>query len=159
MAKFTTTVSVDGLEVEKAFAYLADFSSTQEWDPGIVRGKRNDEGPIRTGSSFDVVSSFLGREIPLTYEIVELRENQLVVLRAENNSVISLDELKFSETESGCAVTYEAELTGKGSFRIMNPVLQLLFNRIGQAAEDGLVKHLKQLAADSSAAEGSGRGQ
>lgn len=146
MARFRTTVEVEGLDVGDAFDYLADFSSAAEWDPGVARAHRNEEGPIQPGSTFDVEASFMGRTIPLTYEIVEMRQGEIVVLRAENASVVSLDELTFAATDVGCSVTYDAELTGKGSFRVINPVLQWLFNRIGNAAEAGLAENLNRIA-------------
>jgi hypothetical protein len=146
MAHFSTTVEVDGLRAEDAFAYLADFSTTQEWDPGVVRARRNDSGPVTNGSTFEVEASFMGRTVPLTYEIIDLRADELVTLKAENGSVVSLDTLTFASTDSGTDVTYEAELTGKGMLRWANPLLQRLFNKIGKAAEAGLEKHLKALA-------------
>lgn len=145
MARFTTTVSVEGLAVDKAFGYLSDFSSAQDWDPGVASAKRLDSGTIKVGSTFEVVASFMGREVPLTYEVIDLRQDELLVLRAENGSVVSLDELSFVQTVSGCAVTYDAELTGKGGFCVMNPVLPLIFKRIGRAAEEGLSEHLHNL--------------
>ncbi len=146
MARYETTIETAGLQVNRAFAHLSDFTSAQDWDPGVIRADRNDRGAIRVGSTFDLVASFLGREIPLTYEIVELSPNDHVVLRAENESVVSLDELRFTATDDGCAVTYRAQLDGKGWFRIMGPVLQQLFNRIGRTAEEGLAGYLERLA-------------
>lgn len=146
MANFYTAIDVEGLQVEDAFGYLADFSSSAEWDPGVVRASRNDEGPIGVGSSFEVAAAFLGRTVDLTYEIVEFRENDTVTLRAENASVVSLDTLTFTPTESGTIVSYDADLVGKGAMRLIGPVLQLLFNRIGRDAEAGLRQHLVALA-------------
>ena len=57
---------------EEAFAYLADFSNVADWDPGVVSVHRVDEGPLAIGSAFEVVARFLGRDVPLTYRIVQL---------------------------------------------------------------------------------------
>ena len=142
MANFRTTIEVEGLRVEDAFAYLADFSTTEQWDPGVVRARHNENGPVEEGNSFDVAAGFMGRIVDLTYEIVDLRENESVTLRAENGSVVSLDTLSFASTVSGAKVTYDAELIGKGLMRWGNPVLQRLFTKIGRAAETGLEEHL-----------------
>ena len=145
MAHFSTTIQTPGLDVSAAFAYLADFSSAQEWDPGVAEASRDQDGALEVGSSFTVVADFMGRQIPLTYAITELVQDERVVLRAENNSVISLDTLTFVSTSDGAAVTYDAELTGKGAMRLAGPLLQLLFNRIGGKAQAGLQQHLAAL--------------
>jgi len=43
---------------ERAFDFVADFSSTQEWDPGIQAARRLDDRPIGVGSRFELVSRF-----------------------------------------------------------------------------------------------------
>jgi len=145
MAQFTTTIQTPGLDVSAAFAHLADFSSAEQWDPGVAKASRDQQGPIEVGSSFTVVADFLGRQIPLTYRIVDLVADERVVLRAENASVVSLDTLTFVASDSGASVTYDAVLDGKGAMRLAGPFLQLLFNRIGHKAEAGLRAYLAAL--------------
>jgi hypothetical protein len=53
--------------VDEVFAYLADFSNTEKWDPGVVSAKKCGDGPVTTGTRFKVVSEFLGQELPLDY--------------------------------------------------------------------------------------------
>jgi len=36
---------------EVVVSYLADFSHAEQWDPGTERCVRNDDGPVRVGSS------------------------------------------------------------------------------------------------------------
>lgn len=63
MAKITRTIEVP-VPVDEAFDYVADFSTTETWDPGIVEGRRVDDGPVGVGSAFDVVADFGGRRLP-----------------------------------------------------------------------------------------------
>lgn len=56
------------------FLYLADFTHLPEWDPGIARVTRLDAGPLARGARFDVVARFGGREVPMTYELVQYDE-------------------------------------------------------------------------------------
>lgn len=45
--------SVDTLRPpDEIFAYLSDFSSTQEWDPGVIEAQRLGDAPIRKGTEF-----------------------------------------------------------------------------------------------------------
>ena len=56
-----------------AFAYLSRFDRAAEWDPGVEAGEMVTPEPVGVGSRFRLVARFLGRRIPLDYEIVELR--------------------------------------------------------------------------------------
>jgi len=153
MARYTTTIS-SSLSPEAAFAELADFSSAQRWDPGVVSAVRIDdgevddgeidEGPLRVGSRFHLVARFGGRDVPLDYEIVELEPPRKVTFRAENRTVVSRDTITFEprggtgSTVTGSTVTYDADLRLKGLLRLADPVFALMFRRIGDRARDGL---------------------
>ena len=73
------------------FEYLADFSSTAEWDPGVSEAWRLTAEPLRVGARFHVVADFLGRRVPLEYRTVEIDPPRRVVLRAETPTVVSED--------------------------------------------------------------------
>ncbi len=127
---------------EETFQYLSDFSTTAQWDPGVVEAERVTAGPVGVGSSFRVVASFLGRRVPLTYRIVEFEPGERVVLQADAPAVRSIDEITVRPTDAGSEVTYDADLRGQGLFRLADPLLSLAFRRIGDRARDGLVRAL-----------------
>jgi len=56
---------------DEVFAYLSDFSTTAEWDPGVVEAERLGDPPIAEGSEFWLVADFLHRKTTLTYSIIE----------------------------------------------------------------------------------------
>ena len=137
MPRYRTTID-SSLPADTAFAELADFSSAQRWDPGVVEAHRLDTGPLGVGSRFHLVARFMGRRVPLEYEIVDFDRPKRVVLRAENATVVSLDTITFEPSATGTAVTYDAELRLKGALRILDPLLALAFRRVGDRARDGL---------------------
>jgi carbon monoxide dehydrogenase subunit G len=138
MARYTATLETPR-ERRDVAAYLSDFSTTQEWDPGVVEAERLDDGPVGIGSRFRVVARFLGRRAELTYEIVRHDPDELVTLRGENATVVSLDTMRFSDTpDGGTRVSYEADLSLKGPLRMLDPLLRLAFNRVGDRAAVGL---------------------
>jgi|tagenome__1003787_1003787.scaffolds.fasta_scaffold20688117_2 hypothetical protein len=138
MARYTDTFETPR-ERRDVAAYLSDFSTTQEWDPGVAEAQRLDDGPVGLGSRFRIVARFLGRRTELTYEIVRHDADALVALRGENASVVSLDTMRFSDTPAGgTRVSYEADLTLKGPLRALDPLLGLAFNRVGDRAAAGL---------------------
>ncbi len=144
MARYVA--SVDTLwEREDAFSYLADFATIAEWDPGVVRAKRLTAEPFEVGARFEVISSFLGREVPLTYETLEIEAPRRVLLRAETPTAVSLDEMTFDPRPAGgTTVTYDADLTLRGPLRLLDLPLRLAFGRIGDNARDGLRRKLME---------------
>jgi carbon monoxide dehydrogenase subunit G len=137
MAHYLATVD-SPRPIDDVFAYLADFSTTQEWDPGVAEAQRLDTGELRAGSEFRVVADFMGRKTPLTYVVTAIDPPHSITLRGENATVVSLDTLTFEAQGSGTRVTYDADLTLKGALGIFGFLLGPIFNRIGDRGVDGL---------------------
>ncbi len=137
MAHYTASVETRRSPAE-TFAYLSDFSTTQEWDPGVVEAQRLGDAPIGEGTEFRLVADFLGRKAALTYRIVEFDPGKAVTLRGENTTVVSLDRIRFEPSDGGTRVTYDADLALKGPLRIADPLLALAFGRVGDRALEGL---------------------
>ncbi len=141
MARYETTVRCPA-DPEKTFDDLADFQTVQQWDPGVVRAKRLDDGPLGVGSRFRVVVSTFGNESALTYEITAFERPYRVVLEASNSLLHSHDEIRVQPLESGCRVSYDAKLTLRGPLALADPLLSLAFGRIGDQAAEGLRNRL-----------------
>jgi carbon monoxide dehydrogenase subunit G len=146
MARYVASL-ITTRPLEEVFDYLADFSTTAEWDPGVVSASRVGGGDVGLGSRFDLVTQFRGRTTELSYEIVAFDRPHLVTLRGENATVVSLDTITFEATDGGTRLTYDADLTLKGLLRLGDPLLKLVFGRIGDAAVAGLTRRLDAVAA------------
>lgn len=123
---------------DDVFAYVADFSNTARWDPGVVSATRCGDGPVALGAAFEVVSRFLGRELPLTYRIVQYDPPHRVVLEAENDDLRSVDTITVEKSDRGSRLTYDANLSLKGIRYLGDPALHLVFQWIGRRALEGL---------------------
>ena len=139
MARYRATIDTPR-EREDVFAYISDFSTTQEWDPGVVEAERLNDAAVGEGTEFRLVAEFLGRKTALTYRIVEYDPPRAVTFRGENATVISNDRITFEAVGEGTRITYDAELVLKGPLRLADPLLGLAFNRVGDRALAGL-KH------------------
>jgi uncharacterized protein YndB with AHSA1/START domain len=142
------------MSVEEAFDYLADFSRTAEWDPSVVDARRLTRGRVRLGASFRVVVSFLGRRVPLEYRITEFERPSRLVLSGGDSSLRSIDEITFVPRPGGTRVTYEARLELTGIRRLADPILDVLFQRIGRLAVRGLRERLAGKSTEKAASEG-----
>jgi carbon monoxide dehydrogenase subunit G len=138
MARYRTTIE-STKSPEEAFDYLAEFSNARDWDPGIVEATNLTADPVGPGSRFRLVARFLGRRVPLEYRITEFERPTRVVLSADDGSVRSTDEIRVAAADGGTRVTYEADLRLKSPVgTLVDPVLALVFRRIGGRAADGL---------------------
>jgi carbon monoxide dehydrogenase subunit G len=129
---------------EEMFAYLSDFSTTAEWDPGVIEAERLGEEPVREGTEFRLLARFLGRKTPLTYRIVEYDPPTAVTFRGESPTVVSLDRITFEPSNGGTRITYDADLTLNGALKLADPLLRLAFKRVGARALAGLRSALQE---------------
>lgn len=137
MARYVDAIDLP-MTIEEAFDFLADFSRTAEWDPGVAEAGRLTGGAIGLGSRFRVVVSCLGRRIPLEYEITAFERPTHLVLTGGDSSLRSVDEITFASRPGGTRVTYEARLDFTGVRRLADPILDLLLQRVGRLAVRGL---------------------
>ena len=79
---------------ERVFDYLADFTTTEEWDPGTVRTVLL-QGDGGIGTTYRNTSRFSGRETELVYEVVDFVRPERIVLRGENSTVVAHDTMSF----------------------------------------------------------------
>ena len=133
---------------EQVFADISRFDRASQWDPGVEAGEMVTAEPVGQGSRFLLQCRFLGRTIPLEYEIVGFESGARLVLRAENAHVLSVDTITFvSAGDHATTITYHATLDPRGATRLATPLLALAFRRIGDAAANGLRARLGVTAA------------
>jgi carbon monoxide dehydrogenase subunit G len=137
MARYRASIETQWTP-DEAFAYLSDFSTSAEWDPGVVEAERVGTGAVGAGTEFRLVAEFLGRRTPLTYRLVEYEPASAVTFLGENSTVISHDRITFQAIATGTRITYDADLRLKGLLRLADPLLGLAFNRVGDRALGGL---------------------
>jgi carbon monoxide dehydrogenase subunit G len=142
MARYLATAD-SPRPVADVFATLSDFSTVQDWDPGVAEARRLEPGPVVVGSAFRVVTQLLGVKTPLTYVVTAIDAPATVTLRAESATLVSLDTMTFTTRPGGgTRVTYDADLTLKGPLRLGDLALRLVFRCIGDRARDGLRAYL-----------------
>jgi len=128
----------------EVFAYLSDFTTTTEWDPGTVATVRV-SGDGGLGTTYRNTSRFLGRETDLTYRVVEHRPDSLFALRGENATVVAHDTMAVTPSAHGSTVTYTAEFTFRGVSRFVAPLLAPALKRLGDDTANGLREALAKL--------------
>ena len=147
MGVITDSATIDG-PIEKVFDYLADFSTTAEWDPGVVSASRNEQGPLQVGSSFTVNVTFKGNQSTMVYKITEIERPRRIVIKGDSPMVHAIDTMNLSEINNNgktqTKVDYTADLSLKGWKRPLIFLLQGTFNKLGQSAMEGMESTLNQ---------------
>jgi uncharacterized protein YndB with AHSA1/START domain len=143
LVRLQKTVTVER-PLEKVFGYLADFTTTTQWDPGTVDTVRI-AGDGGVGTEYRNTTKFAGRQTQLVYVVQEFVPNQRVALRGENKTVIAHDTMTFRTSGGGTEVTYTADFTFKGLTRFLAPLLKPALERLGNQAEAGMRQTLARL--------------
>jgi hypothetical protein len=141
--KFVRTIET-ATAVDVVSAYLSDFTTTTEWDPGTVTTELVG-GDGGEGTRYRNVSKFLGRETELTYIVVEREPGTRIALVGSNKTVTAHDTMTFEPQGTGTRVTYEAEFEFQGLARFVAPLLAPALGRLADKAEDGMQSALDGL--------------
>ncbi len=139
MAHYLVRVRSPKSPVE-AFDYMANLANFAEWDPGVTRVEQSEGEGAGPGAVFDVTVK--GLRAPLRYRTTQFEPPTTVVARAESRSLTSLDTITVESDAAGSIVTYDAELTLNGLLGLADPILRLMFGRIGDRAAAGLIRVL-----------------
>ena len=127
--------------------YLKDFSNAEEWDPGTERCTRTDSGPVTVGSTWHNTSKIAGVTTELDYTLEKLTADTIVLV-GRNESATSTDTITVvpSPDGPGSRVTYEAHIEMKGAAKLADPVMKVVFEKIGSETEDDMATVLNRLA-------------
>jgi hypothetical protein len=140
MTRYATEIH-SRLAPADAFAYMADFSNARFWDPSVVSARKLGDKFIGVGTSFEVLVRFAKRKVTLIYTIIEFEPRERVVLEARRGFV-SRDTITVVPDGAGSLVRYEAVLAFGATGRLFEPLMQRLFNRVGDRARVGLERAL-----------------
>ncbi len=126
--------------------YLKDFAHAEEWDPGTESCTRNGSGPIEVGASWHNVSKIAGQSTELTYTLEKLTDDTVVVV-GRNETATSTDTITvLPASGGGSEVTYEAVIEMSGAAKLADPLVKVVFEKIGNDTEDDMTVVLNRLA-------------
>jgi len=135
--------------IEEVFSAFTDIRTQPQWDPGMIEGRHEPDGPAQLGTKMTEVRKFMGRVIETTSELVEFEANRKIVRKGDDNGPMSLTGiLTFTPTDSGAHVDWEWELELAGLLSLMTPIMAKILrkdgephlNRIKQILENGTFK-------------------
>jgi carbon monoxide dehydrogenase subunit G len=137
MASYAATIT-SARSAADTFAYLAEFSNTAAWDPGVLDAEQVGAGAVTVGTAFRLAVPFLGRRLTLVYQVIRLDPGREVVLRAAGRLLLATDRITVSEDGDRAVVRYEAQVRLRGPLRLVDPLLARGFRAVGDRAAAGL---------------------
>lgn len=126
--------------IGEVFAYLADFTHTDEWDPGTVSTTRT-SGEGGLGTTYRNTSEFLGRRVELTYETVTYDAPTRLQFRGRNGRTTATDSLTLR-----AIAEHETEIHYRADFEfplLLGLVAPLVVGRKLPGIADETVAQLK----------------
>ncbi|CAA0109074.1 3-beta-hydroxycholanate 3-dehydrogenase (NADP(+)) [Halioglobus japonicus] len=99
--------------VEEVFAYISDFTTTEEWDSTARSARKLSPGAIAQGTQFEVVCALPVGSVTLLYTLERLDENALIVLNGRCAFFEVRDTITLTSTATGTLIDYRAEFQFK----------------------------------------------
>lgn len=130
--------------VGSCFRYLADFATSEQWDPVVRRAEKRTPGAPREGSRFSLKLDVLGHEVAADYELQELKPDQKLVLAGSGPGFRVTDRMEF--TASGrdrTRLRYQALMELEWAPSAARSVLTPWGERLADAAMQGLIAALE----------------
>ena len=137
MARYLATIR-SRWSSPRAFVYLADVRNLVDWDPSVVSVDQVSGDGGGAGAEFDVEVAHAGGSTTFRYRTTRFEPSTTVQIEARTRALTSIDRITIADDGEGCLVTYDARLDLNGTRRVLDPLLRLVFGRIGDRAAAGL---------------------
>jgi Polyketide cyclase / dehydrase and lipid transport len=134
---------------ETVFDFISDFRHAALWDPSTRSVTKLSEGPIAQGSRFLLRAAFLGASLDFPYEIAVYERATRVVFAGSTPWFRYREQVTFVHGSSGTQIDYSAHMHLRSLLTVGNPLLSLVYQRIGDSATSGIVAALDKALASS----------
>lgn len=139
------------IPADRAFAFVSDFRNAARWDPRTKSVRKATPGPIAKGTTFVLRGGAANINLDLPYTIETFEPEKQLLLTGETRVFRYDDQVDFRPVDGETEVTWRAMLEFKRPLQLGNPLLALMFRRIGDDATYGLEACLRNLATSNEA--------
>lgn len=143
MASVQRTVTVS-TPVDKVWAYLSDFTTTEDWDPPTVETVRT-SGDGGVGTTYKNVSKVLGKERQVDYVVTAFDVERRFQLAGKASGLELLDTITFEPSGTGTSVTYHSTFRPQGVAKLVSPLLPAGLKVLADQVETSLQEKLSAL--------------
>jgi uncharacterized membrane protein len=135
------------LEINRPLAvvweYMENAEHNPEWLQNMQSARWKTDPPIRVGSCYDQVASFLGKEVRTSFEVTTLDPGRRITISSLPGSSFPVRITREVEPlgDDACRVAETTEGDASGFYRLAEPLMRPLVRRNIKRA----YKQLKQL--------------
>jgi hypothetical protein len=127
---------------EVVFDFISDFRHASLWDPSTRSVTKLSDGPIAQNTRFLLHASFFGSMLAFPYEIEVYERPSRLVFVGRTGWVRYREQVAFAPDATGTRIDYTAHMCLRSILTLGNPVLSLIYQRIGDSATRGIVPAL-----------------
>jgi NAD(P)-dependent dehydrogenase (short-subunit alcohol dehydrogenase family)/carbon monoxide dehydrogenase subunit G len=137
--------------IDACFAYLKDFSTIEQWDPGVYRSRKLTAGPPSTDTKYEILLKLPGnKHAAMQYTQIAINEPHQLILHGDGGSFKALDTISFTTVDANrTRIDYTAELDLAWLSPAFGWTIKPFLNRIGKNAIKGLNAALTNPSAPS----------
>ncbi len=130
--------------IEECFAYLKDFSSIEQWDPGVYRARKLTPYGVAVGTEYEILLKLpAGKQVSMRYRQAVINEPRELILHGEGDNFSAIDTLNLQAiSPTRTEIDYRAELDLRWLPAPLKPLIKPMLNRIGKKAISGLKRAL-----------------
>lgn len=114
---------------EDVFAVLSDYQQDPRWRAGVISMRPEPPGAAQVGTTTDEVIRFLGITTRTPGQVTQLVEGKLLAWEARGTRLIASGIRRVEPAPDGARVTLNTELRLRGQWRVMEPLLALVYKR------------------------------
>jgi hypothetical protein len=129
---------------EHAFDFISDFRHASLWDPRTQSVRKLTDGPIGRGTCFLLRARLIaGLTLDFPYEIAEYERARQLLFTGRTRYFVYRECVTFTPDGPGTMIDWDAEMRLASVLAIGNPILSLVYQRIGDDATSGIVRALE----------------
>lgn len=129
---------------EQAFDFISDFRHASLWDPRTQSVRKVTDGPIGRGTQFMLTALLpAGFTLDFPYEIEAYDRARELVFNGRRPCFSYRERINFIPDATGTVIEYRAEMWLTSLLLLGNPILSLIYQRIGDDATSGIVPALE----------------
>lgn len=115
----------------EVFDFITNFENNPQWQSGMKSCEFSTEPPLRVGSKYKQVASFLGRRIVSEFEVLEYTPNRMVYFHSISGTFPIRVRRRVEQQGSSTLVTAIIEGEPNGWFNLFSPfVHRMMQNNI-----------------------------
>jgi NAD(P)-dependent dehydrogenase (short-subunit alcohol dehydrogenase family) len=119
----------------EVFAYVAEFSRIEQWDPAVAKGIKLINGQPGVGSRYQIV---MKAGFTLYYEVTEFEPNKRLLMTVDSKLFRAEEEILFNNSSKGTKVRYIANFDFPAPLALMSRLSPGMMNWVGNTALEGL---------------------